>query len=532
MPSSSWAAQVAAAIAESSPRQVGAVPVVYPLLEALQVRESINALRWSRAEIDLGRVVEVLTLNRLMSPQPLYHVGEWVAQTVIVPMFEVDARQLYDQRLGRALDELYPFLGEAWQCCAARAIQQEGVDLSVLHWDTTSVYLEGAYDDSDLARYGHSSDQHADNLQVKLGMNVTSRERVPFLYQVLCGATADIATASPHLQALAAFLERPEWAARAVRPLVVGDSKMITPASVAAAHRHHLYYLGPWEATNEVKAVMRSVTEAEWAAGELRYRPRRHFPAEHPFIPYRGVWRPFPVTYAGETYHDRALVVWSAGKQRLDENKRKTYLKALLNRLTEIRGHLNQGRYISREYAAHQVALAQRGNPAKGLVAVELTGTDRNLALAFHIDRAALALAQALDGKYVLGTNAEHLSASEALTVFKAQDAVEKSYACLKGPLRIRPLYLHSDQRIEGIMFISLLALLVRALLELRCQRAGLRSSAERVLQAFASVYATDQTFVDGSHYCQLSQLTTFQQRVLETLGFPSPTRYLQRLSD
>jgi transposase len=257
MPSPSWAAQVAAAITESSPRQVGAVSVVYPLLEALQVRESINALRWSRAEIDLGRVVEVLILNRLMSPQPLYHVGEWVAQTVIVPMFEVDARQLYDQRLGRALDELYPFLGEAWRCCAARAIQQEGVDLSVLHWDTTSVYLEGVYDDSDLARYGHSSDQHADNLQVKLGMNVTSRERVPFLYQVLCGATADIATPPPHLRARAAFLPRPYGPPRAVRPLVVGDSKMITPASVAAAHRHHLYYLGPWEAINEVKAVVR-----------------------------------------------------------------------------------------------------------------------------------------------------------------------------------------------------------------------------------------------------------------------------------
>jgi hypothetical protein len=122
MTPSNWATQVAAALTESSPRQVGAVPLVYPLLEALQVRETINTLRWSRADIDLGRVVEVLILNRLMSPQPLYHVGEWVARTVIVPMFEVDARQLYDQRLGRALDELYPFLGEAWQGCAARAI--------------------------------------------------------------------------------------------------------------------------------------------------------------------------------------------------------------------------------------------------------------------------------------------------------------------------------------------------------------------------------------------------------------------------
>jgi hypothetical protein len=145
-----WATQVAAALTESSPRQVGAVPLVYPLLEALQVRETINALRWSRADIDLGRVVEVLLLNRLMSPQPLYHVGEWAAQAVIVPMFGVQAQQLYDQRLGRALDELHAFLGEAWQRCAVRAIQQEGIDLSVLHWDTTSVYLEGEYDESDL----------------------------------------------------------------------------------------------------------------------------------------------------------------------------------------------------------------------------------------------------------------------------------------------------------------------------------------------------------------------------------------------
>lgn len=133
------------------------------------------------------------------------------------------------------------------------------------------------------------------------------------------------------------------------------------------------------------------------------------------------------MTCNGQTYEDRALVVWSAGKHRLDEDKRKAHLRVLLDRLADIRGHLNRGRYIRREYAAHQVALAQRGNPAQGLVTVELTGTDRHLALQFQIDWAALALAQALDGKYLLGTNAAPLSANDALTNFKAQDAVEKS---------------------------------------------------------------------------------------------------------
>lgn len=86
------------------------------------------------------------------------------------------------------------------------------------------------------------------------------------------------------------------------------------------------------------------------------------------------MWRPVPVTYDGPTYSDRGLVVWSAGKPRLDEDQRKAHLQALLNRLTEIRGHLNTGRYLRHEYAAQQVLLAQRGNPANGWVAVALPG--------------------------------------------------------------------------------------------------------------------------------------------------------------
>jgi transposase len=530
MTSLSWADRIAAATVQFTPRQVGAVPVVYPLLEELRVRETINALRQTGADIDLGRLVEVLTLNRLMAPQPIYRVGKWATQTVVVSMFGLSPQKLYDQRFGRELDDLHCILGEAWVRLAARAVQQEGIDLSAIHWDTTSIYLEGEYEDSELAAYGRSSEGRSDSKQVKVGLDVTSRERMPLLYCLLNGAAADTTTPVPNLGAIAAFLQRPECKEMVVRPLVVGDCKMITPAAVAAAHQHNLCYLGPWESSKAVRAVIGNVSSAELAANELNYRPKRHFPADRPFVPYRGVWRPFPVTYNGKTYDDRALVVWSAGKQHLDEQKRKNYLKRLLNRLDEIHSHLNRGRYIRREYTAHQIALAQRGNPAKRLVTVELSGEDRHLQLSFWIDRDALAQAQALDGKYLLGTNASYLSASEALTWFKAQDGVEKRNGDLKGPLRVRPLYLQSDQRIEGLVFISLLALLVRALLELRCRRADLDYTADRVLRAFEPLYASDQIFVDGSRLTQLGEITPFQQRVLDRLHMPSPTRYLHNL--
>jgi len=252
MKTQSWAEQVAQASSSAIARQVGAIPLLYPLLEGLQVRQLINGLTMSGAEIDLGRVVEVLTLNRLLAPRPLNHVGEWVGQSVVETMFGLDVSQLYDNRFGRALDNLQPILAEAWVELVSRVVSQEKIDLAVLHWDTTSIYLEGEYESRDLAAYGHSSDGRSDHKQVKIGLNVTSREQIPLLYGLLAGRRADITTPVPNLVRIAAFLERPECAAVTTRPLIVGDCKMITPAAVATAHRHKLYYLGPWESDNTV----------------------------------------------------------------------------------------------------------------------------------------------------------------------------------------------------------------------------------------------------------------------------------------
>ena len=83
-----------AAITEFVPRQLEAVALVYPLPETLQIRELSNAVRWSKADIDLGHLIEVLILNRLMSPQAPYHVGAQASQTVVMPIFGLHVEPL------------------------------------------------------------------------------------------------------------------------------------------------------------------------------------------------------------------------------------------------------------------------------------------------------------------------------------------------------------------------------------------------------------------------------------------------------
>jgi hypothetical protein len=173
----------------------------------------------------------------------------------------------------------------------------------------------------------------------------------------------------------------------------------------------------------------------------------------------------------------------------------------------------------------------RRGNPTKNLVWFDLQGTDGQLRLKFHIDRDKLAAVQALDGRYALGTNAEHLSANDALTLFKGQDDAEKQFRTMKGPLAVRPTFLHNDQRIEGLVFVTLVALLVRALLVVQCQQADLTISADRLFAEFASCSVIELTLTDGSLVRQVASPTEFQAKVIALLGVAPCERYLTAIT-
>jgi len=505
---------------------MGALPLVYPILTDLEVRQTTNGLLPSQADIDLGRVVVLLTLNRLLAPQPLYQVQDWLAGTVLPQVLDIAPEKAYDNRLGRALDRLYPSLGELWARLATRAIQVYGLDLNVLHWDITSIYFEGAYTDSQLAAYGYSRDHRPDTKQVNLEVDVTHDGYVPVLYQVLPGNTADITRPLPHLRALLRFFARPELADRRLRPLLVSDCKMITPEAVFACHRHDLFYLGPLPNGTVTETLLSSVPAEELATHRLAYRSQRVKPDDPRFVPYQGVWRPFTFEHEGQEVTDRALVVWSAGKQRLDEQKRKTYLKRLLNGLENIQKKLNTRRYKKQAYVEQRLVTLQQGNPAQGLVDIHLSGEDGALELTFRINRQRLAEVQALDGRYALATNADHLAADETLTLFKGQDGVEKRFRVVKGPLLVHPLFVRTDQRIEGLVFVTLLALLVSAILERACRQQGLKVTADRLFQEFASLQAADLIWADGSLQRRAAEMTAFQREVLSALGWPTPEAY------
>jgi transposase len=502
--------------------------VLFPILRRLGVVQTINGHRPGDQEVSHGTTVEILTLNRLMAPKPLYKVKEWMAETVLGDALDVGEEQMHDTRIGRTLDDLYPHLDAIWQDIAVQAVLAYDIDLRFIHYDITSVYFEGEYTESEKIDYGYSRDHRPDAKQVNLGVNVTSETGIPLGYRVLAGRTADRTTPLENLKALRALLDRPELAECQRDFLLVSDRAMLGREVIASYAGKQIRWLGPLNADESLRDVMRAISDEELKDHPLTYRPTNQ-PKDEP-LRYHGVLRSATIEYEGKRVPIQVLVVKSRTKVKLDRDRRQTYLDRLTGRLEEIQGLLNTRRYKRRDYTWAQIEKARRGNPAKGLVDVELSGEDANLNLTFQLNQEKLARAEAMDGRYLLGTNDFGLSALEMLTRFKKQEIVERRIKAVKGPVRVRPMFLHKQERVEGLVFVAMLALLVYTILEMLCRRAGQWITARQVLEKFELLGAVYLQFGDGSVLKLPSALNAFQGQLIELLRFPDPAVYLRPL--
>ncbi len=515
-------------LAHQLSKQLGAIPVLMPILRRLQVAQIVDQHCPGKEQVSHGTTVVALGLNRLMSPRPLYRVSQWMAETVLEDTLGVSSEQLYDVRLGRTLDDLHPYLGAIWQDIVIRAIVHYHLDLAFLHYDITSIYFEGDYADSTKIDYGYSRDHRPDTKQVNLAVNVTGPEGVPLAYRVLAGRTADQTTPLENMRALQTLLHRPELAQREVNPVVIGDRAMLHPEVIVTYERERIRWLGPLYLDEPLRALMRSVGDDELDAHPLDYRPRNQ-PKDEP-LRYHGVLRGAVIEHRGRRVPIRVLVVKSRTKLKLDRERRQTYLGRLIDRLEEIQGMLNRRRYKRRAYTQAQIDKACRGNPARRLVEIELSGENGDLTLRYRLNQERIAQAEAVDGRYLLGTNDVTVSAGQMLVLFKQQEVVERRFKVIKGPVRIRPLFLHKEERVESLVFVAMLALLVYSILEVLCRRAGEQTTARQVLRRFEPLTALYTQFSDGSQLKLPSALNPPQQHLMGLLRFPSPKVYLRPL--
>jgi hypothetical protein len=90
----------------------------------------------------------------------------------------------------------------------------------------------------------------------------------------------------------------------------------------------------------------------------------------------------------------------------------------------------------------------------------------------------------------------------------------------------VRPVFLHQEERILSLVFCTMVALLVFALLEWAARRVGEAASGTALLARFAELRVLVLCFRDGRRRRRVTGLDPFDAEVLHALGWPPATRY------
>ena len=154
-------------------RLLGSLPVIAHFTRRLGIQALIDQTCPSRgnAQLTHGQVALAIIANRLTQPQAMYQLLNWAQQWGVREVFGLDPTHLNDDRLGRCLDALAPQINPLQGAVTVAAIREFDLDLSQLHWDLTSVVLQGAYPpeeqqrDYPLPAHGFGGEAHCKQLR-------------------------------------------------------------------------------------------------------------------------------------------------------------------------------------------------------------------------------------------------------------------------------------------------------------------------------------------------------------------------------
>jgi transposase len=491
-------------------RHLGALPVLCALLETLQVRDIINRHCSTRAQVDHGTVALVLILNRLTMPLPLYHIADWLGRTVLVYILGIPAAKFNDDRLGRTLDAIQPRCQEIWQDVVQRALVQADVDLNLIFYDLTAYILHGDYTDSKYATFGFAHNTPMNKRKFKNGLNVAADGNIPTEYAPWSGNTADLATVQENMEQLRCFLARRGWPIEEV--MIVGDRANLNDELALVYEDREIRYLAGLKTQKKVhRELLLAVPEEQFHAHALT--------DERGPKGYWGIPCLVPFEHEDRQVTHQGLVVLSGPMRTAHRRARAARLRELRQALREVESKIGRPHYRTVK-AVQKRAETQlkRSSVGKFMQARAYEDENGQVCLCWWVNFYPLWQTMQRDGRYLLVTNDWTLSPQEMLSLYRQKDGVEKRFQVSKQDLKVSPVYLHQDKRIEAMLLINMLALLAYSLLERQARQNGLQMTTQRIIAKLQSLDVVETFCWDGSYLLRLVPIDEEQDAILQVL--------------
>jgi hypothetical protein len=293
---------------------------------------------------------------------------------------------------------------------------------------------------------------------------------------------------------------------------VIGDRANLNDELAFAYDDHGLRYLAGLKAQSKAhRQLLLSPTEAQFRQHPLSQERGRN-----------GYWDvPCQVVFEhdGRKVVHKGLVMLSGPMRHSLRRERATQLRTLRQELRQVETKIGQPRYRSAKAVQRRANTVLKHSPVGQLMRAEAQADEQGqMHLRWWIDREALLQAMRKDGRYLLVTNDWSLSPQRMFDLYRQKDEVEKRFHVSKSDLKVSPIYLHKDVRIEGMLLINMLALLTYSLLERQVRQDGLQVTTRRIIEKLETLDVVETVCWDGSLLRRVAPVDEEQAIILETL--------------
>jgi transposase len=519
---------------------------------------------------------------RLYSPLALRNVAEWARQTGADILWGIPPEKLNDDRLARALDAFFTQRHSILAHLALWVSREFSVPLQQIHYDPTHLLFAGAYEnaqpregvidrsgkeerirsDDELAAAhitkGRSTDDAPKgSLMIHAGLCTLVDEfgPLPFFGHTVDGNQNGRTAIDEQLGLIGKHLQL-------TKMTMISDRGTFSVGHLLRLKEANSWGIcsAPWGEFKELFHEHRS--RLTWKVANylsIEQQRRRETGSDLPLEHYELAVLRHRLT-DDETKNEidcRVIFVFSTADQKVVRKQRqkqiddiregleKTQLnvarggpysdeESVTRRITRLFGNKDAAKYFSWK----MVPLRKREKeklppPARGC----RQATHR---FQFTFDAKALKQDEKDDGYSVMVTTVPQNqgSADTLFSKFKQQNFSENVNRGLKGPLAVRPVFLHTPERVEALVFLMIAVLMLYYLLQ-RLYRQSLpadatvkekRTTTRTILEAFNN-YTLLIHHTRVGRKVEPTRLSTRQREILQQLGFSTPAQILsQRL--
>jgi transposase len=560
---------------------LGSLAVIYPLLKQMQVEEIVDQHlpADSQAEFSNGRLLSLLVAARSYSPVALSNVEEWSTVSGADILWDIPAEKLNDDRLGRLLDRFFPQRHSILSSIALHVAEQFDIPLRDVHYDPTHILFTGAY--SNAAREGvvkkKSEEAAAEILDDLLTPAHITKGRAmddapkgsKMIHAGLCVQVDEYGAFPFYGHAV----DGNQNGRQAVREQFELLRKHLSAAKLTMISDRGTYSVGhllrlkdsgcdaicsaPWgEFSKLFDKQFESLqwTRASYLSIEQTRRRTRNSSLPREEYQLATVSQTLTDEKTKREINCRVIFAHSTADEKVVRQQRQKQIDRITADFKKIQASVAAGRAYSDEASVSRRVAKVLGTAAAAkyfqceMIALKkaelktLPPPGRGCKppthrFEFTFNEEQRQSDECYDGYNAIVTTVPETSSDTLFTKYKEQSFSELVNAHFKGPLAVRPVFLHTPERVESLVFVLMIALMLHFLIQ-RTYRRNLppdatvkekRTTTLTILTAFRN-YAMLIQHHRSQRIVHLTRLTARQRQILDRLEIQTPAQYLSRL--